>query len=374
MGIRIIAENYRPLRKIAWDLPKGVCALVGPNGSGKTTLLEVPEVLRDVLANGADPGLSAHGDYRSIRNLHAGHEEDALLGIDLIDGDSVDLRVRMQFTTPAAGPQYRQTLSKNGTILVDDKGENQGGNPLKKAAYETFADPRTGLLQPPMSALTAYRLYPSYAIDYLRRSGSPSNADTVLDTDGKNAFCVMRNWRDKRATRERDAFVIENLREAFPDVFGDLDLDVDDKGHRISGRVIAPGASESLPVLHAPSGLLTGLLHLTAVASTPPGGIVAIDEPENGLHPFAVKRILEAMRDWAEQHDLTVLLATHSTVLIDEFKREPERLFVMEPGREVLPVRVDEVRDREWLAQFSLGDLYKHGDFGAPVEGAAAEE
>jgi hypothetical protein len=46
----------------------------------------------------------------------------------------------------------------------------------------------------------------------------------------------------------------------------------------------------------------------------------------------------------------------------------------MEPEHEVLPVRLDEVRDREWLAQFSLGDLYKHGDFGAPAEGVAAEE
>ncbi len=368
MGTRIIAENYRPLRKIAWDLPKGVCALVGPNGSGKTTLLEVPEVLRDLLVNGAGFALSHHGDIASVRNLFAEHGHDACLGIDI---GSVELRFTIQ--SEANGVRHRQILSQDGVVLVDEKQE-PNALPLKKWAYEKSCDPRTRLLTPPASLLVGYQLYHSYAIDYVRRSGSPSKADASLDTDGKNVFCVLRNWRDKRAMRDREAFVIESLREAFPDVFADLDLDVDARGSSISGRVIAPGASESLPVLHAPSGLLTGLLHLTAVASTPPGGIVAIDEPENGLHPFAVKRILEAMRDWAEQHDLTVLLATHSTVLIDEFKREPERLFVMEPGREVLPVRVDEVRDREWLAQFSLGDLYKHGDFGAPVEGAAAEE
>ena len=128
----------------------------------------------------------------------------------------------------------------------------------------------------------------------------------------------------------------------------------------------------SLPVRVAPSGWITGLLHLAAVASAGRGGIVGIDEPENGLHPYAVKRILGAMREWADEQDLTILLATHSPMLLDQFKEEPEHLFVMEPGREVLPVRLDEVRDREWLAQFSLGDLYKHGDFGAPLEEAAA--
>jgi predicted ATPase len=57
MSIRLRVENYRALRKIDWELPRGVCALVGPNGSGKTTLLEVPEVLRDIFANGVWQGL-----------------------------------------------------------------------------------------------------------------------------------------------------------------------------------------------------------------------------------------------------------------------------------------------------------------------------
>jgi hypothetical protein len=81
---------------------------------------------------------------------------------------------------------------------------------------------------------------------------------------------------------------------------------------------------------------------------------------------------MQAMRDWAEQEDLTVLLATHSPMLLDQFKQDPEHLFVMEPDREALPVRLDQVHNKEWLSRFSLGDLYKAGDFGAPKEGAAA--
>jgi hypothetical protein len=59
-------------------------------------------------------------------------------------------------------------------------------------------------------------------------------------------------------------------------------------------------------------------------------------------------------------------------MLLDPFKQSPEHLFVMEPGQGVLPVRLDRVRDREWLGRFSLGDLYKAGDFGAPKEEGAA--
>ncbi len=113
------------------------------------------------------------------------------------------------------------------------------------------------------------------------------------------------------------------------------------------------------------NGWLTGLLHLTAVAGGQPGSLVAIDEMENTLHPFAIRKILESMRQWGEQQKLTVCLATHSPVLLDEFKDEPESIFVMELGQEENPVPLTKLQDEEWLAQFSLGSLYAHGEFGS---------
>ncbi len=214
--------------------------------------------------------------------------------------------------------------------------------------------------------LRGYRRYDYEDLWPFCRSGSPAGAESALDATGRNAFSVLRNWRaGDRDHAERDRFVRSALEEAFPDAFADYDFTA--VGPVVFARFYAPGRREpTFPALTA-HGILVGLLHLAAVASTPDGGIVAIDEPENGLHPRAIQRIVGAVRDWADQHDLTVLLATHSPVLIDEFKRDPEHLFVMEPGHDTLPVRLDEVRDRDWLAQFSLGDLYKHGDFGAPA-------
>lgn len=49
-------------------------------------------------------------------------------------------------------------------------------------------------------------------------------------------------------------------------------------------------------------------------------------------------------RAWAQRHDLTIVLTTHSPVLLDEFNGEPDRIFVLE--RETLPVRLDELRPR----------------------------
>src|SRR5208283_5950343 len=94
-----------------------------------------------------------------------------------------------------------------------------------------------------------------------------------------------------------------------------------------------------------------------------------IDEFENSLHPYAIRRLVQAMRDWAARKQLTVVLAGHSAALLDEFREDPSRVFVMEswkPGQPPMPLRLTDYRDPEWLKHFSLGELYRHEDFGGP--------
>jgi predicted ATPase len=103
--------------------------------------------------------------------------------------------------------------------------------------------------------------------------------------------------------------------------------------------------------------------------------VVAIDEPENSLHPYALRAFLRRTSRWARQHKLTVLLATHSTVLLDELT--PEQVYVMK-GTPV-PTRLDQLCNSDWLktfqfklennqyhlSDFKLGDLYEHGELGS---------
>ena len=113
-------------------------------------------------------------------------------------------------------------------------------------------------------------------------------------------------------------------------------------------------------------GFFTALLHLTALASSDQGGVVAIDEPENSLHPVLILALIEAMRDWSAQYDVTVLLGTHSPVVLDCFRKEPDQVYVMEKGKSQHPLVLTDVKKREWLDHYSLGDLYAQLEVGAP--------
>jgi predicted ATPase len=376
MSVTLYAENYRALRKIKWELPKGVCALVGPNGSGKTTLLEVPELLRSVMYDGFSK-LGGNRGFEGLRNLQAAPAASVKLGIDLEEIKwhiSVDIDDdRNSIVT------FRELLHEGDALLFDrapGKDEftyngsvRRGETTLHALALDKYLRPKTNTLNPPVSWLAEYRLYRPYNLDQFRQYASPVSAENTLSVSGQNALTVLRNWRDSRETEVRSTFVMDRLRGAFPDVFSYLDFVPSE--HSVGGIIISPQSDARTPIRSAPNGLLTTLLHLCAIVSAPRGGIVAIDEPENGLHPFAIKQLISAAHEWADEQDVTVLFATHSPVIIDEFKKDPEHLFVMQTDQEVLPVRLDQMRDAGWLSQFSLGDLYKYGDFGAPAESHA---
>jgi predicted ATPase len=366
MRVTLVVESYRALRQVRWTLPRGVSALVGPNGSGKTTLLDIPELLRHVLQHDVRTAIDARGGPGNIRNARADRNARVSLGVELDELSwQLDLSPRGASYSPLQGEQ----ASVGGAIVFDRNAPVPGlemrlDDADTRPVLARFVDlPEGAALRPLVSLLRGYRLYHAYDLASIRVNGSQVSSDEHLYPDGRNIFSVLRNWRDRKENRPRWDFVIESLRAAFPDSFADLDFEM--AGQTVSGRIVTPQPDVSVATYFAANGWLVALLHLAAVASTEPAGAVAIDEVENGLHPYAIREIIDAMRRWAEKTGISVVLATHSPVVLDQFKEEPGNLFVMEPGRETAPVPLDELHDPEWLAHFSLGDLYAHEEFGA---------
>ena len=68
------------------------------------------------------------------------------------------------------------------------------------------------------------------------------------------------------------------------------------------------------------------------VAALSPGiPLVVIEEPENSIHPWALRNLVEAFRAASEKRQ--IILTTHSPILIDQLK--PEEIWVVrKPGTE----------------------------------------
>ena len=84
--------------------------------------------------------------------------------------------------------------------------------------------------------------------------------------------------------------------------------------------------------------------------------VLILDEPELGLHPYAINVIGDLVRSVAQI--VQVIVATQSTLLVDCF--EPEEIVVVERhGRTSSFKRLEEEPLSEWLKEYSISELWE---------------
>lgn len=92
-----------------------------------------------------------------------------------------------------------------------------------------------------------------------------------------------------------------------------------------------------------------------------PPALILLDEPELGLHPFAI-RILAEMIEAASQR-VQVLLATQSVTLLNHFG--PKDIIVAEhDGIKTSFQCLDEDKLQVWLGEFEIGELWEKNVIG----------
>ena len=90
-------------------------------------------------------------------------------------------------------------------------------------------------------------------------------------------------------------------------------------------------------------------------------GIVLLDEPELGLHPYAIAMLAAMLR--SASTETQIVAATQSPGLLDHL--EPEDILVA--GRVAGETRLNRLEAeplREWLEDYSLGQLWEKNHFG----------
>jgi len=88
---------------------------------------------------------------------------------------------------------------------------------------------------------------------------------------------------------------------------------------------------------------------------------ILVDEPELGLHPYAIELLASLIRQASV--DTQVIISTQSSLLLDHF--QPEDVLVanrMAGGTEI--TRLDPPKLASWLEDYSLGQLWEKNEIG----------
>lgn len=362
-------RDFRTLERLDWS-PEGVCVLSGANGAGKSTTLDAFKFLRALFLWGHESAFRAV-DGVAFRRWAA--DAEAPVEFTLEVGD-IAWKLRFPMSAQGVKGTYGEELHRDGQVILRAAMFQDGwylGKDLQpldeqrccaKVLWDRGTEP---WMQPLVDVLEGIRVYDTYWLNQVKDVKAVGAADSYLHGTGRNLWPVLANWKAS-PLRYRGQFdwVLSEARRAFPDLIGTIEFD---RGLPYLFRPGATDPAEGLLPNRAADGLLTGLLHLAAVAGAKPGSLVAFDELENQLHPHAIRSLIAAMRQQADERDLTIVLTTHSPVVLNEFKGQEDRVYVLESGWSgSLPVPLDTMHDEGWLNHFALGDLYEREQFASP--------
>ena len=381
-------EGYRSLRNVSWR-PGNLNIIIGPNGSGKSNLLRFLELL----------SLSAQG--------RLGKHIQSLGGMDPIvwDGEAPSIRCVLKTTTlgdDRAPEQYELEMARLGTsssyrigserltnsfdvrsglkeqpfVFLDRKGKIAVLFDVEQKRFTTPEDfiseeetllslasgpfshnPRIPPFQRELASIAVYH-------DILTHRNAPVRGPVVarkedrVDPDGQNLVSVLHTLYTGDREFKRDLHLA--MRGAFGDDFEEL-VFPPASDQRVQMRIRWKTLKREQSTAEMSDGTLRFLLLLAVFANPSPPSVIAIDEPETGLHPSMLPLVAEFAVDAASRSQ--VVLTTHSTQLLDAFTETKPVTTVSDwkNGETVLRTLNGKELDY-WLQEYSLGTLFKSGE------------
>jgi predicted ATPase len=175
----------------------------------------------------------------------------------------------------------------------------------------------------------------------------------LLRPNAGNLAAVLRRLRDgdQRSYRR----IVGIVRQIAP-FFRDFVLEPELSPERIRLRWRQVGTETIFPADAFSDGTLRFICLATLLLQAELPSLIVLDEPELGLHPFAIVQLAEMLR--AVSQESQILLATQSVTLINQFELADLIVVERRSGGSVFE-RPDSGRLHDWLSDYSLGDLWE---------------
>jgi predicted ATPase len=392
VGIQELSiKGFRSLRDVSWR-PGKLNVVIGPNGSGKSNLLQALELLRKgaigelpeaILRMGGIGPLLWDGQVQEIS--WAVRVDPLLQDVDpRTVALTYELRLRRLGTTSSyrieheqlahhslsdtqvvvgiwkfleRAPGHASTFDLQEHSLIVAEGSVPDEQTFLALAGGPFGNP---MVRGFVDLLSGWSLYHDVHVDSGAplRQASVARMDSRVAADGQNLIPVLHTLYT--GSREFKRVVDDAMRVAFSPDYEEL-VFPPAADQRVQLRLRWRSLRTEQSAADLSDGTLRFLLLLAILANPDPPGLIAIDEPETGLHPSMLPIVAEHAADAAGRTQ--VILTTHSAQLLDAFTATPPTTTVAkwEEGETRLSV-IDGEELARWLREYSLGALFRSGE------------
>jgi predicted ATPase len=326
--------------------------VIGANGSGKSNLIAVFRLLERVLSHNLQVYVASEPD----RLLHHGRKVTPALSVDFsFDQNAYGFTLKAQQDSLV----FEEERVKYSGFWDYQEPIARGHKESKlEEAAESYKNKIPKHVFPKVRSLSVYHFH-----------------DTSDSSPAKQAADVSDNQKLRQDAANLPAYLYW-MQEKFPDHFKRIEehvrlvapffdrfvlqpLKLNDRKIKLEWK--QKGSDAYFDAYSLSDGTLRFICLATLLLQPVPPVLILLDEPELGLHPFAIRVLAEMLEQVS--HRAQVLLATQSVTLLNNF--EPGQIIVAENDVGSTTFRRCDARDlSDWLVEFSLGELWEKNVLG----------
>jgi predicted ATPase len=405
---RVAAKNFLSLKDV--DIALGdLNVLVGPNGSGKTNFLNIFRFIGDVARTDLIPAIESFGGFAEL--LFRREESDNkpehlklhLEGVmtkhahpDAVDKYTLDITqliIKLRSSPAAMDPFPIAFRRHEEVVLKRTAGKGRritlSGGAIEFVPLDKSSRSSAGKAAPKLEVQEM-----SSGLAILRRLGKNYDAPQIEEI--AQIFEQLRLFEVNVAAARRPvsavaanrlnadasniaAFLIY-LKESHPEHFSLIKEDVayvlpgfrDFQFHKIGGSdeavrldIVEAPLAGATPLARASFGTIRSIALFAMLHDPNPPRLTCLEEVDHGLHPHALDRLVERLRDASKQTQ--IIVATHSPALVNRLAPEELIVFQRDPetGATVQPkISPAQMRAMEQASGYRLGELWFSGAIG----------
>jgi predicted ATPase len=358
---RLTLRGFKTIRELQDFEPGRLTLLIGPNGAGKTNFISFFRLLSHML--------TSPGELQSYVTLQGG------ASTLLHDGPRITRAIEAELDIEVAPKKVAYSFelshaSGDTLVFLDEYFELRGHAGLNTAVRSRLAHRESELLSDAehgadrarfmidtLARMFVYQFHDTSPTSRVRNKW-PVDDGRSLKEDAANLASFLYRLRESETKYYQR--VVETIRLVLP-FFADFEFQPEHGSLLLRWR--ERGSDQVFNASQAADGMLR-VMALVALLAQPEHELPAVlilDEPELGLHPYAIE-VLAALIQSASQH-AQVIVATQSVSLVDRF--EPHDIVVVDrERRESKFKRLNDSELAEWREQYTMSELWEKNVFG----------
>jgi predicted ATPase len=350
---RIEIQGFKSIRALDLRL-EPLNLLIGANGSGKSNFIAAFGLLSKIVERQLQVQVARSGGADSL--LHYGSRNTRELFFRLRMGANgyearlaPDERDRLFFT------------EEHLWIQRDGKPEDTswGSGHRETELFNVLFDPQAvaGSIDI-LRGRRVYHFHDTSSEAAVQKTGDLHDND-FLRSDAANLAAFLYYLRERHEAYYRQ--IVATIQLAAP-FFGDFALRPDPLNEEKIRLEWSERGSDAYFGANALSdGSLRFICLATLLLQPEPPSTILIDEPELGLHPYAISLLAGLLKSAATRTQ--VIVSTQSVTLVNQFT--PEDIVVVErEDRESVFRRLSSADLENWLEDYGLGDLWEENVLG----------